>query len=84
MHENRNKSQWVRVWVAVNILFIGLHVKADFVPSVQVYVSLHIFRCVRQVENLLDTNKKARELEMPITVNRDANARMIKKERGII
>lgn len=44
-----------------NILFIGLHVKADFVPSVQVYVSLHIFGCVCQVENLLDTNQKCKK-----------------------
>lgn len=36
-----------------NLLFIGLHVKANFVTSVQVHVTFYIFKGVGKVEHFL-------------------------------
>lgn len=37
----------------IDLLLVGLHVKADFVACVQVDIALHVIRSVGKVEHLL-------------------------------
>lgn len=58
MLSNQQPQKYRNNMTLKDSLLVGLHVKADFVPRVQMDVALHIIRGVGQVEHFLRTVRR--------------------------